>query len=327
MTRLSPIRTATTIFAAATLMAAWPAAAQKWIMASGYPDTFYHTGNIEKFLADAKAGSGGKLDFTLHKNQTVIKLPQIKRAVQTEQVQLGEILLSQYGNEDALFEINDLPFLADDFDKAEKLWKVAQPFLQKHFVEKGMQLLYEGPWPTSGFYYRAPVRSLDELKGAKLRVYSPMTQRMGQLMGTNPVLVPFADVPQAFVTNIVDAMFTAPQLGISLQAWDFVKAYTDVGSHVPMNVVIVNEAAFKKLAPDVQKALLDAAGNARVRAWELARATTNTQKKMFADKGMQVTQASPQLLAQLRPIGKTLLDEWLKRAGADGAAIIKAYQQ
>ncbi|MGQ0664490.1 MAG: TRAP transporter substrate-binding protein [Pseudomonadota bacterium] len=304
-----------------------PAAAQKWLMASGYGDTFYHTGNLAEFVDDVKKSSGGKLEVELHKNQTLIKLPEIKRAVQTEQVQLGEILLSQYGNEDALFEINDIPFLAEDFDRAEKLWSIAKGPIAKRIADKGMRVLYEGPWPTSGFYYRAPVTSLEEIKGVKLRVYSAMTRRMGELMGTIPTIVPFAEVPQAFATKVVDAMFTAPQLGLSLQAWDFIKAYTDVGSHVPMNLVIVNEVAFKRLLPDAQNALLAAAGRAQVRAWQLARASTNTQKQTLAGKGMTVTRADAKLMAQLEPIGRTLLAEWLQKAGPDGEAIIKSYRQ
>lgn len=146
-------------------------------------------------------------------------------------------------------------------------------------------------------------------------------------MGTTPTIVPFAEVPQAFATKVVDAMFTAPQLGISLQAWDFIKAYTEVGSHVPMNLVIINEAAFKRLPPDAQRALLAGAARAQKRGWQLARANTDAQKKTFADKGMIVTKAGAKLMAQLEPIGRTLLTEWLQKAGPDGDAIIKAYRQ
>lgn len=313
--------------AVSTLVFAAPAVAQKLLMASGYGDTFYHTGNLVELVGDVKKSSGGKLEIELHKNQTLIKLPEIKRAVQTEQVQLGEILLSQYGNEDALFEINDIPFLAADFDRAEKLWSIAKGPMTKRFADKGMRVLYEAPWPTSGFYYKATVTSLDDIKGVKLRVYSAMTRRMGELMGTTPTIVPFAEVPQAFATKVVDAMFTAPQLGISLQAWDFIKAYTDVGSHVPMNLVIINEAAFKRLAPDAQRALLAGADRAHKRAWQLARTNTDAQKKTFADKGMIVTKAEAKLMAQLEPIGRTLLTEWLQKAGPDGDAIIKAYRR
>lgn len=310
-----------------SLLAASPAFAQKLLAASGYGDTFYQTGNLVEFVEDVRRTSGGKIEITLHKNQSLVKLPEIKRAVQTGQVHLGEILLSQYGNEDPLFEINDVPFLAPDFQSAEKLWAAASGPIVKRLSDKGIRVLYESPWPTSGFYYKAPVTSLDEIKGTKLRVYSAMTRQMGELLGTTPTLVPFAEVPQAFATKVVDAMFTAPQLGLSLQAWDFVRAYTDVGSHVPMNLAIINDATFKGLAPDAQKAILDAAGRARTRAWELARSNTESQKKVLAEKGMIVTKAGARLMEQMEPIGRTLLEEWVRKSGPDGEAIIRAYRR
>ena len=61
------------------LVCAPPALAQKLLMASGYGDTFYHTGNLIELVDDVKKSSGGKLEIELHKNQTLIKLPEIKR--------------------------------------------------------------------------------------------------------------------------------------------------------------------------------------------------------------------------------------------------------
>ena len=52
------------------------------------------------FANDVKAATGGKLQITVHPNASLFKAPEIKRAVQTGQAQMGEILLSIHENED-----------------------------------------------------------------------------------------------------------------------------------------------------------------------------------------------------------------------------------
>jgi TRAP-type transport system periplasmic protein len=87
-----------------------PALAQtRWVGATAYPDSNYHTQNLREFLRDGEQATDGKLAVQLHTNGSLLPMPQIKRAVQTGQIQLGEILLAAYGNEDPLFEVDSSP--------------------------------------------------------------------------------------------------------------------------------------------------------------------------------------------------------------------------
>src|SRR6266446_2763434 len=75
----------------------------KWDMPTAYPATNFHTENITQFVADVDRASGGKLKITVHANASLFKANEIKRAVQTDQAQIGEVLISAYANEDPLF--------------------------------------------------------------------------------------------------------------------------------------------------------------------------------------------------------------------------------
>jgi TRAP-type C4-dicarboxylate transport system substrate-binding protein len=304
-----------------------PAAAEKWNMASGYPDSNYHTQNIKLFIDDVQKAAGGKLEVTLHGNQSLFKLPETKRAVQSGQVQLGELLLVQFGNEEPIFEVSSIPFLADDYKKAKKLWEITKPITAERLAKQGMRLLYGVPWPPQGIYAKTPVHSTADLKGVKFRTYNATTSRMAELMGAIPVTVQFSEVPQAFATGLVGAMFTSPQTGIDTQAWDFSKHFVNVGGNHSLNVVIVNESAFKRLPSDVQAAVLDAAAKAEPRGWKMSEDTTVTQLKVLQDKGMTVTTPSPELRAQLEKIGATLIDEWVKKAGDMGQTVIRKFRE
>ena len=300
--------------------------AAEWNMATGYGDAFYHTGIVQRFIDDAQESSGGSLKIELHKNQSLVKLPDIKRAVQTEQVQIGEILLSQFGNEDPLYELDNVPFFADSFDEAQKLWKVLRPKVDASFAKRGMRVLYIAPWPTSGFYSNEPIHSVADLEGMKIRVYNDVTRRFFESTGSQPTLVQFSEVPQAFATGLVDGMFTAPQLCLALKCWDFVKSFKHVGSHVPTNAVILNESAFMKLSPTEQNALIEAGKRADIYAWETARGVTAEQLATLEKNGMNVTEGDEAFVGELRVVGQKILDSWLAKAGEDGKAVVAAYR-
>ena len=303
------------------------AGAEKWNMASGYPDANYHTQNIKQFVDDVQKAAGGQLEIALHSNQSLFKLPETKRAVQSGQVQLGELLIVQFGNEDPIFEASAIPFLSDTFPKARKLWDASKAATAERLARQGIRLLYSTPWPSQGFYTKTPVSSLADFKGVKMRTYSAMTSRMAELMGAVPASVAFSEVPQAFATGLVSSMYTSPQTGIDTQAWDFSRHFLNVGGNHTFNVIIVNEAAFKRLPADVQGAVLDAAARAETRGWKLADELTVKQIQTLKDKGMAVGTPSPEFRAQLEKIGATLTEEWVKKAGDVGQAVIKRMRE
>lgn len=302
-------------------------AADKWIMASGYPDGNYHTQNIKQFLDDVQKAAGGKLEITLHANQSLFKLPETKRAVQSAQVQAGELLLANYGNEDPVFEVSSVPFFADTYPKARKLWEVTRPIVAERLARQGIRLLYGVPWPPQGFYTKTAAATVNDFKGLKMRTYSVHTARMAELMGAIPTTVQFSEVPQAFATGLVASMYTSPQTGIDTQAWDFSRHFTNVGGNHSMNVVIANEAAFKRLPADVQAAMLDAAQKAEARGWKMSEEVTAKQIQILKDRGMTVTDASSQFRSQLEKIGVTLTEEWAKKAGEVGQTVVRKFRQ
>jgi TRAP-type transport system periplasmic protein len=315
------------IAAALLIGFASPAAAEKWDMASGYPDSNFHTQNLNQFAQDVKQPTRGELDIVLHSNQALFKLAEIKRAVQSRQVPIGEILLVQFGNEDPFYEVSSIPFLADDYRKAKKLWEVTRPIIAERLGKQGIRLLYGVPWPPQAFYTKTAVNSVADVKGVKARAYNAVTARMAELMGAIPATVPAPEVPQAFSTGLVGMMYTSAQTGVDTQAWDFTRYVTMVGGNHSMNVVIVNDGAFKRLPAEAQKAVLDAAVKAEARGWKLSEEATAKHVQILKDKGMTVSEPSLQFRAELQKVGATLTEEWLKRAGDAGQAAIRKFRE
>jgi len=173
------MRFMTAIFALAVAFAAGTAHAQKWDMPTPYNDNEFHTLNVKRFVEDVKRASGGQLDITVHANGTLIKHPDILRAVSTGQVNIAEFLLGQFGNEDPVFAADNLPFVAAGWDNAWKFYQAQKPLLVKKLQGRGLKLLYSVAWPGQGIYTKNVLKSVDELRGTKFRTYSPQTARLG----------------------------------------------------------------------------------------------------------------------------------------------------
>lgn len=303
------------------------AQATTWNMATPYPDTTFHTQNIRQFAADIDKATHGKLKIIVHSGGSLIKHPQIKRAVQTMQVQAGEVFISILGNENPIYTVDSIPFLATSYPEARKLWDASRPYIEARLKKDGLMLLYSVPWPPQGLYTSRDVKTVADLKGLKFRAYNQATAKFAQLAGMVPTQVEVPDIPQAFATGIVDAMITSPSTGANTKAWDFVKRFYDIQAWIPKNMVIINRRAFESLSAEEQKAVLNAAAAAETRGWNMSEKEASEKKKILAAHGIKVIQPSPALESGLKAIGKTITDEWLKAAGPDGAAIIKAYRQ
>ena len=96
---------------AAALVASSAALADKWNMPVRSNERNYFTRNIMQFAEDVKKATDGKVEIVVHPEDSLTKQPEVKRAVQTGQVQIGELLMSMHSNESALFGVDAVPFL------------------------------------------------------------------------------------------------------------------------------------------------------------------------------------------------------------------------
>src|SRR5215475_12104472 len=132
------------ILAVAAVLLASAASAQqvRWNLPSAYPSDNFHSENLITFGNDVAAATNGKLQVTAYTGASLFKAPEIKRAVQTGQAQAGEILISLHENDDPLFGVDVVPFLATSFDEALKLWQATRPAIEKKLAAQGLIVLF-----------------------------------------------------------------------------------------------------------------------------------------------------------------------------------------
>ena len=304
---------------------AW--AQTKWDLAAAYPATNFHTENMAQLVGDVDKATAGKFKITLHANAALFKAPEIKRAVQGGQAQMGEILLVNFQNEWQIYGADGQPFLASSYAESKRLYQAQKPFLEKKLAEQGMVLLYSVAWPPQGIYTKKPVTSAADLKGIKWRAYSPATARIAELVGAQPVTVQAAEFSQALATGVVEATMTSGATGVDSKLYEHLKYYYDTQAWLPKNAVIVNKKAFDALDKPLQEALLKAGADAEARGWAASeRVNTDTLAKLKAE-GMQVLPPSAQLKADMTKVGDTMLKEWLEKTGPEGKALVDNYRK
>jgi TRAP-type transport system periplasmic protein len=313
--------------AAAVMLAAQASAQVKWDLPAGYPATNFHTENLVQFANDVDKATGGKLKITVHPNASLFKAPEIKRAVQQGQAQIGEILLVNYQNEWQMFGADGLPFLADSYDSAMKLYQAQKPFLEKKMQEQGMSLLYAVAWPPQGIYVKKPINSAADLKGVKWRAYSPATARIAELVGAQPVTVQAAELSQALATGVVESYMSSGSTGVDTKTYEHLKYWYDTQAWLPKNAVLVNRAAFDALDAPTKQALLKAAADAEARGWAASKRVNSESLDKLKANGMNIVPPSSQLKADLKKVGDTMLKEWVAKAGPEGQALVDAFRK
>ncbi len=309
------------------LLASAAQAQTKWDLPAAYSASNFHTENLVQFAADVDKATAGKLKITVHANAALFKAPEIKRAVQGGQAQIGEILLANFSNEWPIYAADGLPFLADSYDEAAKLYKVQKPLLEKKLAEQGMQLLYAVAWPPQGIFAKKPINSAADLKGVKWRAYSPSTGRIAELVGAQPVTVQAAELSQAMATGVVESYMSCGATGYDTKTYEHLKFYIDTQAWLPKNAVIVNKAAFDALDAGAKAGLLKAGADAETRGWATSQAKNTEYLDLLKKNGMTVLAPSAQLKADMKKVSDTMLKEWLDKAGPEGKAMVDAFMK
>ena len=325
---MTNIRKATVAVAAAIGVSALAstAMAQTWDMPMAYADGNFHTQNAKAFAEAVNVATSGKLNIVVHGGGSLFKGNEIKRAVQTGQAPIGERLLSAHQNENALFGIDSVPFLATSFEDSQKLWNVAKGDLTALLEEQNLVLLYSVPWPPQGLYFNKEVNGVADMEGLKFRAYNAATARLAELSGMQPVQIEAAELSQALATGVAESFVSSGSTGFDRKVWEQLSHFYDVNAWLPRNYVFVNKDAWDELDEPTQNIVRGLAMLAEQSGTTKSEQLSNWYLAQLAANGMVVQPAGDALRADLEEIGTTMAAEWAEAAGAEGQALIDAYQ-
>ena len=313
---------------AVAMMMSSQAFAEKWDMPMAYATTNFHSEHGVIFAEKVKQYTNGALEITTHPGGSLFKGGEIKRAVQTGQAPIGERFMSAHANEAPLLGWDNLPFLATTYADNDKLWAAAKDKVNAQLADLNLVALYTCPWPGQGFYFKKPVMSSADTQGIKFRSYNAATATFAKELGMLPVQVEAAELSQALATGVAEAFISSGSTGYDRKVWEHLTHYYKVNAWLPRNYVIINKGIYEGLSNDIRSALHKAADETGLYACSAKSAElANWYFEQLEANGMKVEDAGPGFLKELKAIGAKMQADWLDSVGADGKAIVDAYNK
>ncbi len=301
--------------------------AEDWDMPMAYSATNFHSEMGVVFADKVREYTDGGINITVHPGGALFKGGEIKRAVQTAQVPIGERFMSAHANEAPLLGWDNLPFVATTYADNEKLWHAAKDSVNAQLSDLNLVALYTCPWPGQGFYFKKEVNSSADTQGVKFRSYNTATATFAEALGMVPVQVEAAELSQALATGVAEAFISSGSTGYDRKVWEQLTHYYKVNAWLPRNYVIVNKGVWDGLddatKAGIQKAADETGAACAAKSEELA----NWYFEQLESNGMTVTDASPEFLAELKAIGEKMTADWLATTGDAGQAILDAYNK
>ena len=312
--------------AAGAMSLAGASFAETWDMPMAYSGSNFHSVTGAEFAQCVTTGTGGEIEIVTHPSGSLFKGGDIKRAIQTGQAPIGERLLSGHQNENPIFGIDSVPFLATSFDDAAKLWKATKPTMEKILADQNLTLLYSVPWPPQGLYFKKEVNSVADMEGIKFRSYNTATARLAELTGMLPVQIEAAEISQAFATGVAESMISSGATGYDRKVWESLTHFYEVDAWLPRNYIMVNSGVWDGTSYANKNVIKGCAQLAEYAGTWRAKEYTGFTLNGLRAGGMTVAPAGDGLKSELQTIGATMTSEWLDAAGSDGAAIVDAFK-
>lgn len=315
----------------AMLVASTSAIAQtiKWDMSESFPPTSLSGQAAGDFARLVKEKSGGKIEINVHYSGSLgLGEKDILTAVEQGVVPLSSTILDKVLTTMPLASVQFIPFMAGSMKDGRAIWYAERPFIETHLGKLNQVLLFESFGLPVGVWSKKPVADVASLKTLKLRTNNPNTTKTFQNAGATPTFLAWGDVPAALSTGVIDSVVTSCESGVSARFYEQMKYYTRLDIEIGVFMVHMHKPTLDKLTPELRRAVLDAAAEARTAALIRTTARIDENTKTMKANGVTVVDTlQPQFRAQLVKAGSFLMDDWKKKVGPDADKILVSFEQ
>jgi C4-dicarboxylate-binding protein DctP len=252
----------------------------------------------------------------------------VPKAVGSGQIEMGVASLARYVGDVPAVDVFYIPALFDSDSKLRAAVAPGSPVrgpLDAAMAKTGAKVLWWQAYGSTILLTKGePLRSPDDLKGKKVRVFGKLLGTWVQANGGSPVNVAGSEQYFAYQRGTVDIGMTAPDTIKSRKMWEVMKSVTLAGQAAVEFVVVVNDKAWAKLSAAQQKIVADAA----VKAEKSLRDQFETiaKESIEAGKANGMTIHIPQgaEAAKWRASADAVRDAFLAGAGPLGKQVYEA---
>lgn len=235
------------------------------------PDTGWSTIHcVEPWLKQVEDATGGKVKIQAYHGQTLAKGTGLWNATKTGIADIGWISHGYYPNLTPLSDVISLPALP--YTTAEKgsevMWKLYEQFpeIQNEFKDVKVLLFYTSE-PYTLITRDKPVKTIEDIKGLKIRMIGGPPTEMVKALGGVPLLVPMTDAYISLQKGVADGMGTPWEAIQTFRFYEVVNYYTEVPFPAAYFSIVMNKTTWDNLPSDVQSAIMSVSGLAGSKFW------------------------------------------------------------
>lgn len=232
-----------------------------------------HVDGIERpFFVGLPQAIGVPMTVTYNPMDTVgIQAADALRLLRSGAFDVMSVQIGMASRDDPFFEGVDLIGVSTtlpDLRKAVDAYRsVFDERLQRRFNAKVLTLWPFGP---QVFYCNKPVKTIDDLKGLKVRSFTPTMAALIKSFGATPVSLPFSEVYPALQRGVADCGVTSPTSGNTGKWPEVTSHYLPLSVSGSVQGHFINLDYWKKLSPDAQTKLQAAFRKMEDQMWALA---------------------------------------------------------
>lgn len=313
--------------AAAALLAAGAASAQNFDVSLPWGPSEFHTTNAQRFAEEVGKVTRGAVTMKVHPGGALgIKANESVRAIEDRVVPMAEFAGFQNVGDIPLLGIESLPFLVDDYEQLRVMHGFARPAWEAALARRGQKVLYVVPWPSQNFFTKRPVKTIDDLKGVRMRTYDRLTADMVTAIGMVPQQMNNPDIVPALASGRLDAVMTSGTTAVSQKYWEFLKHTYNTNHLWASNLMVIGNDAWNRISAENRAAIEKLARDLEPQFWDVSRGEHSRRMGELRSNGMTVEVASPELLARMRAVTRPMWDQFAKTAGPEGAKILADYR-
>lgn len=226
----------------------------------------------------------------------------------------------------SLSDVMALPFLPVPSAEAASavLWQLYEkyPSIQKQYADNKIMLL----WTTSPYFLisnNKQIKTLDDIKGMKIRATGGPPTEMLKALGGVPVMMGMPDVYMNLQKGVIDAMLAPWEAIYTFKLFEVVKYYSYAPFFVTYFSQAFNTQKWNSLEPDIQKQIMSVCGLKGSKHWgknmfDTAAAAVRTLIKEQKAEMIEYTLPAGELAKANEIAGKPLWEAWVKSQEGKG---------
>lgn len=276
-------------------------------------------------LKEINSSTAGKLKVDLFAaGELPYKPVDGVKIVATNKVQMGDGAVGFQAGDVPDFNVYGMPFLCTTFEGFFKTLDPVAPMMNEVLLDKfKIRTLFHWTMPPQNLWTVTPVKTLNDLKGKKIRAWNPEQVTMLKTFGAIPVSIASAEVPTSLQRGVIDGAITSALSVNDWKLYDFVKFGLMLNFAMGHQFVLMNSAEFDKLPGDVQE-ILNKSGEKWFRKYkELTPQFESEARSSLATQGMQLFELSEADLQTAKRLMQPMWDEWAQKNGPLAEKMLK----